>query len=60
MTIIVDSREKKWKHIKEYFDEHKIKYRVEKLDVGDYTFELNNYPNLDLDNKFIIERKGSL
>lgn len=60
MVIIVDSRENKWQHIQEYFDVKKIKYRVEKLDVGDYTFELPNYSELELDNLFLIERKGSL
>lgn len=60
MTIIVDSRENKWHHIRDYFDNKGIKYRVEKLNVGDYTFELKNYPHLKLDNKFLVERKGSL
>lgn len=60
MVIIVDSRENKWQHIEEYFKKNKIKYRIEKLDVGDYTFELPNYSHLKLDNLFLIERKGSL
>lgn len=34
--VIVDSREKRWEHVKQYFDENNIEYRVEKLDVGDY------------------------
>lgn len=34
--IVVDSREKKWEHIKTYFDRHNIPYTVRKLDVGDY------------------------
>ena len=58
--IIVDSRENKWYHIRDYFNKKKIPYTVEKLDVGDYSFVLPNYPQLDLDKKFIIERKGSL
>ena len=36
MTIIEDSREKKWQHISEYFARHNINYIVEKLDEGDY------------------------
>lgn len=60
LVIIVDSREKSWKHIEDYFKTNNIKYRVQGLDVGDYTFELPNYPELDLDNKFLIERKSSL
>lgn len=60
MVIIVDSREQKWQHIQKYFDEHRIKYRVEGMSVGDYTFILPNYPELDMDRKVIVERKGSL
>lgn len=60
MVIITDSREQKWQHIQQYFDENNIKYRVDKLDVGDYTFELPNYPELDLDRRFLVERKFSL
>lgn len=37
--IIVDSREKKWKHIERYFKKNKIDYRVQKLDVGDFALE---------------------
>ena len=34
--IIVDTRERKWDHIKKYFDEHGVEYVVQKLDEGDY------------------------
>lgn len=35
--IVVDSREKKWEHIKRYFDSHDIEYVFpQKLDEGDY------------------------
>lgn len=34
--IIVDSREKKWDHIRKYFEENGIEFEVKKLDVGDY------------------------
>lgn len=34
--IIVDSREKKWKHIADYFDRNHIDYDVKKLDIADY------------------------
>lgn len=60
MIIIVDTRENKWQHIEKYFKDNKLQYRLQKLDVGDYSFELPNYPHLELDNKFIVERKGSL
>lgn len=39
MKLIVDSREKKWEHIAEYFEKQGIEYEVRKLDVGDYIIE---------------------
>ena len=35
----MDSREKKWEHIAEYFEKQGIEYEVRKLDVGDYMIE---------------------
>ena len=50
--IIVDSREKKWEHIRSYFEEHSVKYTVHKLDVGDY---------LNTDNsRVVVDRKRDL
>ena len=49
MVVIVDSREKKWSHIKDYFDRHCIQYIQQKLDEGDYQIE--SHPNLTLDRK---------
>lgn len=50
--IIVDSREKKWNHIKDYFDMREISYQVSKLDTGDY---------MNTDNpSVIIDRKQNL
>ena len=47
-TLFADSREK-WTqpgsadaHIKSYFESHSIPYIVQKLDVGDYTYEGSN------------------
>lgn len=34
--ILVDSREKKWSNIEDYFQRHDIPYKVTKLDEGDY------------------------
>lgn len=34
--IVVDTREKKWDHIKAYFEQNKIPFKVKKLDAGDY------------------------
>lgn len=51
--IIVDSREKKWKHIQDYFDKNGIEYVFpQKLDVGDYY----NPDNPDI----VIDRKANL
>lgn len=48
--INVDSREKKWNHIQEYFDEKGVQYTFPiKLDVGDY-FNTEN-PNVVIDRK---------
>ena len=48
--IIVDSREKKWDHIRKYFDDYNIEYFFpQKLDVGDY-FNPDN-PSVVVDRK---------
>lgn len=60
MVFLVDSREKKNEHITIDFEQRKLITRIEKLDVGDYTFILPNYPELELDRKFVVERKNSL
>ena len=60
MTILVDTREQKNKHILDYFDANGIKYEKRKLDSGDYSFILPNYQLLGLDEKILIEKKNSL
>lgn len=50
--IIVDSREKKWDHIREYFEKNGVEYIVHKLDVGDYL-------NTENDG-IVIDRKANL
>ena len=47
--IIIDSREKKFEHIKAYFDKHGIPYEVRKLNTGDY-FNTDN-PSVVVDRK---------
>lgn len=48
--ILVDSREKKWSHIQQYFEENGIDYKFPlKLDVGDY-FNTDN-PTVVIDRK---------
>lgn len=51
-VIIIDSREKKFSNVKRYFDRNKIKYKIEKLDVGDYMSDKND--------KLVVDRKASL
>lgn len=60
MTIIIDTREKKNQHILDYLKENNIKYIVEKLDSGDYSFYLPNYSHLNIDKCSVIEKKNSL
>ena len=49
VVVTVDTREKKWSHIKDYFDRHCIQYVEKKLDEGDYQVE--GLPNLTIDRK---------
>lgn len=60
IVIIVDTREKKNGHIIEYLESKNIPYIVEKLDTGDYSYILPNYPELKLDRSILIEKKNSL
>lgn len=66
IVILIDSREKANKHITDVFDREGIQYRVEKLESGDYTFELKPLPELDILHTMdfrqdvMIERKNSL
>jgi len=60
IVIIVDTRERKNKHILDYFDENKIKYIIRKLDSADYSFILPNYPELHFDESILVEKKNSL
>ena len=47
--LIVDSREKKWKHIEDYLWTHNIEYKIQKLDFGDYM--LTEKPSICIDRK---------
>lgn len=60
MVVIVDTREKKNEHILRYLRDNEIKWKVSKVDTGDYTFELPNYKGLNLDRKVLVEKKNSL
>lgn len=61
MTIMVDTREKKWAHIENFFVENEIKYERKTLQSGDYTFSLSyNDHNYIYAKKIVVERKNSL
>lgn len=66
MVILVDTRENVNNHILQYFDSKKIPYKVQKLDVADYSFmlpanqELGIIRDLYFDDLVAIERKNSL
>lgn len=68
MVIIIDTREQKNDHIVEYFKKHKIKYKKQKLDYGDYSccIEMNENligildRNVYFDKSIVIERKANI
>lgn len=60
MVVIVDTREQKYKHITDYLDKIDVEWIRDTVGVGDYTFRLPSYPELELDGLFLVERKGSL
>ena len=62
ITILVDTREQKNQHILDFFDKKNIKYRVHKLDYGDYSCmipadTINGQVNdIYFDRDIVIER----
>lgn len=60
IVVIVDTREKKNRHILAFFDRNNIKYKSQVLSSCDYSFILPNYPELHLDYSVLIEKKNSL
>ena len=60
MRIVVDTREVKNEHITNWLTENNIPFIREKLDSGDYSFDLPNYPELGLDRIYLVEKKNSL
>ncbi len=66
MVLLVDSREKKNKHIMEYFMKHMLSYEIRQLPYGDYSFYLPagtvsgvSCP-LYFHREIVLERKASL
>lgn len=60
ITIIVDTREQKNEHITHWFKLHGIPYKVEKLDHGDYSFEVTTDGFKHLSRSVVVEKKNSL
>lgn len=66
MVVIYDSNEKENKHILEYLDKKKVKYKKMKLNFGDYSFylpaneKLGIHRDLYFTDVVTVERKGSL
>ena len=62
LVVVVDTREKENKHILKFFNDHNIKYKIEKVEVGDYSVD---FPTYQLDYEFLnrginVERKSGL
>lgn len=60
MVVVLDTRERQNQHIIDWLEMNNIHYIVNKLDTADYSMILPNYPQLNLDKKFLIERKNSI
>ena len=60
-TILIDTREKVFDHILNYFKDNDINYAKKKLDVGDYSFGvIKNGQKKSFEDKIVVERKNSL
>lgn len=57
LTVIIDTREQKNKHIEKFLNDNNISYYYRKLEFGDYTFE---YENVSFFDKIVVERKANL
>ena len=66
ITILVDTREQRNEHIKEFFEKKNINFKIHKLDYGDYSIMIpkNSIEGLERDIYFdrdiVIERKASI
>lgn len=61
ITILVDTREKQWQHIEDVFRERGYNYRRQKLNAGDYSFEVTVDGQLiSFADTIVIERKANL
>lgn len=66
MTILIDTKEKVFNHITDYFDRKNVNHKKKALNYGDYSFmvpaneKLCIQRDIYFDNKVCIERKASL
>ena len=65
IIILVDTREKKFSHIKLYLKHNKIPFEITKLDFGDYSVKipankkLGINEDIDFRNEIAVERKAN-
>jgi len=57
LQIIADSREQVNNHLTDYWDKKKVPYFTRKLDIGDYSAQLED---MTLEKDVVIERKRNL
>ena len=57
LQIIADSREQVNNHLTDYWDKKKVPYFTRKLDIGDYSAQLDD---MTLEKDIVIERKRNL
>lgn len=57
VTILCDTREQKNQHIIEQFDRLQVQHESRKLDIGDYTFVIENR---DFSLSCVLERKATI
>jgi ERCC4-type nuclease len=66
LKILVDTREKKNRHITDYLDRKGVKYKSRKLDYGDYSFMIPANEGLGIakdiyfNDEIAVERKANL
>ena len=66
MVILIDTREKKARHIKDYLDQQGVTYKSKKLNFGDYSFMIPANQKLGINrdiyftDSIAVERKNSL
>lgn len=62
IVILVDTREKKWEHIRAALDAMGCPYISQKLDFGDYSYRYTrpDGKEVDMSGSIVVERKANL